>query len=61
MRWPWQRKEEQPSEALTAAKEQYEHVRELTTQAMESAERHRILRQHNHFADAVGRAFRESR
>lgn len=60
MRWPWQR-ERKPSEALTAAKEQYEQVKELTTQAVESAERHRVLRQHNHFADAIGRAFRESR
>ncbi len=61
MRWPWQHEREQPSEALTAAKEKLESVKELTVQAVESAERHRSLRQHNHFADAIGRAFGESR
>jgi hypothetical protein len=63
MRWPWsKRDDDQPvDEALAAAEERYAQAKQMRPESERVAEAHRQLRRHNHFGDAIGHAFRDSR
>jgi hypothetical protein len=63
MRWPWSKRDDDKpvDEALAAAEERYEKAKQMRPETERVAELHRQLRRHNHFADAIGHAFRDSR